>query len=76
MKKRKKEITDPIEARREIAKNKRRDELRLAKLLGDTLSLDDEIDEYIRIIDEQTTIIKNFENSINIDNLNQKKYKK
>ena len=69
----KKEITDPIEARREIAKNKRRDELRLAKLLGDTLSLDDEIDEYIRIIDEQTTIIKNIKNYIK---KNKKKKKK
>ena len=39
---------DPIDAHRKKIKDRKRNELVLAKLLGDTKSLEEEIDEYIR----------------------------
>lgn len=65
-------ITDPIESHRERIKEKKREELELAKLLGDAKSLEQEIDEYIYRIDSQDKEIERLENSIDTNKLNPK----
>ncbi len=65
-------ITDPIEIRREEYKDKKRNELELAKLLGDAKSLEQEIDEYINRIDGQDKEIERLENTIDTSQLEPK----
>lgn len=66
------DVSDPIEAHREVIKDRRRNELELAKLLGDAKSLEQEIDEYIRRINEQDKEIEQLENSIDTSKLEPK----
>ena len=54
-------VTDPIELYREKLKDRKRNELELAKLLGDVKSLEEEIDEYIRQTEEQENEIAKLE---------------
>ncbi len=65
-------IADPIEAHRERIKDRKRNELELAKLLGDAKSLEQEIVEYIRRINEQDKEIEQLENSIDTSMLDTK----
>ena len=65
-------ITDPIELYREKLKDRKRNELELAKLLGDVKSLEQEIDEYIRQTEEQENEIVKLEREINIESLEPK----
>ena len=65
-------VFDPIEAHRKVIKDRKRNELELAKLLGDAKSLEQEIDEYIRRINEQDKEIELLENSIDTSKLEQK----
>lgn len=57
-------ITDPLEARRKRVKTQKMYELARFKLLGDAKSLEEEIDGYIKKIDEQDSEIEQFENTI------------
>ncbi|CDC21521.1 unknown [Clostridium sp. CAG:306] len=65
-------VFDPIEAHRKVIKDRKRNELELAKLLGDTKSLEQVIDEYIRRINEQDKEIELLENSIDTSMLEPK----
>ena len=66
---REKETTDPIELRREQAKDKKRMQQELAKLLGDAKSLEEEIDEYMKQIEEQEEELNRIERAIDTDKL-------
>lgn len=63
---------DPIEAHREKLKERKRNELELAKLLGDTKSLEEEIEEYIKQVNKQEKEINKFEDVIDINKLESK----
>ena len=65
-------ISDPIEAHREKIKDRKRNELEIAKMLGDVKSLEQEIDEYIKRVNEQDSEIEKLENSVDISNLDSK----
>jgi hypothetical protein len=65
-------ITDPIKNYQEKLKDKKRDELELAKLLGDVKSLEEEIEEYIRQSEEQENEIAKFEQEFDIETLEEK----
>ena len=65
-------ITDPIELYREKLKDRKRNELELAKLLGDVKSLEQEIDEYIRQTEEQENEIAKFEHEFDIETFEEK----
>ncbi|MBS4759325.1 MAG: hypothetical protein KHX03_01340 [Clostridium sp.] len=65
-------ISDPIEAHREKIKDKKRNELELAKMLGDAKSLEQEIDEYIKRVNEQDIEIERLENAIDTSKLDSK----
>lgn len=65
-------ISDPIDAYREKIKDKKRNELELAKMLGDAKSLEQEIDEYIKRVNEQDREIEKLENSIDTSKLDSK----
>lgn len=65
-------ITDPLEARRKRAKTRKMYELARLKLLGDAKSLEEEIDGYIKKIDEQDSEIEQFENTIDTSKLEPK----
>lgn len=67
-----KDTTDPIEFYKEKRKDRKRNELELAKLLGDAKSLEEEIDEYITQINKQEKEIKELESKIDINKLEQK----
>ncbi len=67
-----KDTTDPIELYKEKRKDRKRNELELAKLLGDAKSLEEEIDEYITQINKQEKEIKELESKIDINRLEQK----
>lgn len=69
-------ITDPIEIRREEYKDKKRNELELAKILGDARSLEQEIDEYIKRIDSQDKEIERLEKSIDTNKIDTKDQQK
>lgn len=64
-----KDTTDPIELYKEKRKDRKRNELELAKLLGDAKSLEEEIDEYITQINKQEKEIKELESKIDINRL-------
>lgn len=66
------DTTDPIEIRREKIKDRKRKELELAKLMGDLKSLEQEIDEYIKRLDEQDREVEKFESIIDAAKLEQK----
>ena len=66
------DTTDPIEIHREKIKDKRRNELEIAKMLGDVKSLEQEIDEYIKRLDEQDREVEKFESTIDTSKLEQK----
>ena len=66
---REKETTDPIELRREQAKDKKHMQQELAKLLGDVKSLEEEIDEYMKQIEEQEEELNRIERAIDTDKL-------
>ena len=63
---------DPIEAYREKLKERKRNELEMAKLLGDTKSLEEEIEEYIKQVNKQEKEINKFEDVIDINKLESK----
>ncbi|MEI3255539.1 MAG: hypothetical protein V8R83_09630 [Candidatus Gastranaerophilaceae bacterium] len=65
-------VTDPIDAYREKIKDRKRNELELAKLLGDAKSLEQEIDEYIRRINEQDREVEKLESTIDASRLDAK----
>ena len=65
-------VTDPIDAYREKIKDRKRNELELAKLLGDAKSLEQEIDEYIRRINEQDREVEKLESTIDTSKLEPK----
>ncbi len=65
-------ISDPIKAHREKIKDKKRNELELAKMLGDAKSLEQEIDEYIKRVNEQNREIEKLENSVDTAKLDSK----
>ena len=67
-----KPITDPIALYREKLKDRKRNELELAKLLGVAKSLEQEIDEYIRQTEEQEKEISKLEREIDIESLEPK----
>lgn len=66
------DTTDPIEIHREKIKDKRRNELEIAKMLGDVKSLEQEIEEYIKRLDEQDREVEKFESTIDTSKLEQK----
>ena len=65
-------VFDPIEAHRKVIKDRKRNELELAKLLGDAKSLEQEIDEYIRRINEQDREVEKLESTIDTSKLEPK----
>ena len=67
-----KDTKDPIELHREKIKDRKRNELEVSKLLGDAKSLEEEIDEYIRQINEQEKELNNLEEIIEIEELEPK----
>lgn len=69
-------ITDPIEIRREQFKDKKRNELELEKLLGDAKSLEQEIDEYVRQVNQQENELEQIESSVENSKLDSKEQQK
>lgn len=65
-------ITDPIEAHREKIKDRKRNELELAKLMGDAKSLEQEIVAYVNRIQEQNAEIDKLEKTIDTSTLDAK----
>ena len=63
------DTTDPIELHREKIKDRKRNELDLSKLLGDVKSLEEEIDEYVRQINEQEKELNMLEDIIDMEQL-------
>ena len=67
-----KDTKDPIELHREKIKDRKRNELEVSKLLGDAKSLEEEIDEYVRQINEREKELNNLEEIIEIEELEPK----
>ena len=61
--------TDPIEIRREQAKDRKRAQFELEKLLGDVKVLQDEVDAYVNDLEKYTNQIDELEEIYNLNNL-------